>query len=144
MPLLRAVHLAPWSAWGISCCPLPFSSAFRSGMWLKSMAPLTPAAGVYVWGKDWIQAKTQAETYDYLFQVSLQPPASSLQPCINEGGTRVKGAFGPEPSQRPRLTWCLAQLGTGQACALERAGSSRVHAAVASYATRGWARATRD
>jgi FtsP/CotA-like multicopper oxidase with cupredoxin domain len=23
-----------------------------------------------VWGKDWIQAKTQAESYDYLFQVS--------------------------------------------------------------------------
>jgi len=28
------------------------------------------ATGVYVWGKDWVQAKTQAESYEYLFQVS--------------------------------------------------------------------------
>jgi methylthioribulose 1-phosphate dehydratase/enolase-phosphatase E1 len=40
---------------------------------------------VYVWGKDWIQAKTQAECYDYLFEAAVkmaqlginaaQPPA---------------------------------------------------------------------
>ncbi len=29
-------------------------------------------AGVYIWGKDWIQAKTQAECYDYLFGSAIE------------------------------------------------------------------------
>jgi hypothetical protein len=46
---------------------------------------MAACAGVYVWGKDWIQAKTQAECYDYLFEAAVkmaqlginaaQPPA---------------------------------------------------------------------
>lgn len=28
--------------------------------------------GVYVWGKDWIAAKTQAECYDYLFEAAVR------------------------------------------------------------------------
>ena len=27
---------------------------------------------MYVWGKDWVQAKTQAECYDYLFEAALR------------------------------------------------------------------------
>lgn len=27
---------------------------------------------MYVWGKDWIQAKTQAECYDYLFEAAVK------------------------------------------------------------------------
>ena len=34
--------------------------------------------GVYVWGKDWVQAKTQAECYDYLFEAALRMHALGI------------------------------------------------------------------
>lgn len=33
---------------------------------------------MYVWGKDWIQAKTQAECYDYLFEAAVRMNAMGL------------------------------------------------------------------
>lgn len=38
----------------------------------KSHAVLVRRHGVYVWGKDWQEAKTHAECYDYLFEVSTR------------------------------------------------------------------------
>ena len=38
----------------------------------RSQAVLVRGHGVYVWGRDWKQAKTQAECYDYLFAAAVR------------------------------------------------------------------------
>lgn len=53
---------------------------------------------MYVWGKDWINAKTQAECYDYLFETAVRmhnmgldasrPPA----PLLLQNGAATNGA----------------------------------------------------
>ena len=35
-------------------------------------AVIVAGHGVYVWGRDWVQAKTQAECLDYLFRVAVE------------------------------------------------------------------------
>jgi methylthioribulose-1-phosphate dehydratase len=51
----------------------------------KSNAVLVRGHGVYIWGKDWIQAKTQAESYDYLFEAAVRMKQLGINP---EGRTQ--------------------------------------------------------
>uniref|UniRef100_A0A7S1T1M1 Probable methylthioribulose-1-phosphate dehydratase n=1 Tax=Tetraselmis chuii TaxID=63592 RepID=A0A7S1T1M1_9CHLO len=51
----------------------------------KANAVLVRRHGVYVWGKTWMQAKTQAECYDYLFDIAARMKAAGIDyttgPC---------------------------------------------------------------
>ena len=44
-------------------------------------AILVERHGVYVWGKDWIQAKTHAECYDYLFGAAVKMRQMGIDPA---------------------------------------------------------------
>jgi methylthioribulose-1-phosphate dehydratase len=50
----------------------------------KSHAVLVRGHGVYVWGKDWIQAKTQAECYDYLFEAAVRMKQLGIDPASSK------------------------------------------------------------
>ncbi len=45
-----------------------------------SHAVLVRRHGVYVWGADWVQAKTHAECYDYLFEAAVRMKQLGLDP----------------------------------------------------------------
>lgn len=47
----------------------------------KAQAVLVRGHGVYVWGKDWAQAKTQAECYDYLFEAAVKFKQLGIDPA---------------------------------------------------------------
>lgn len=51
-------------------------------------AVLVRGHGAYIWGKDWIQAKTQAECYDYLFEAAIKLRQLGLDPLKLKGGTK--------------------------------------------------------
>jgi len=44
-------------------------------------AVLVRRHGVYVWGKDWIKAKTMNECYDYLFEIAIKMKQMGLDPA---------------------------------------------------------------
>jgi methylthioribulose 1-phosphate dehydratase / enolase-phosphatase E1 len=73
----------------------------------KSNAVLVRRHGVYVWGATWIEAKTQAECYDYLFGIAVQMAAQGVD------------------SARPPAPRPLAAAANGQA----DGGSGGVHLA---------------
>ena len=59
----------------------------------KSYAVLVRRHGVYVWGKDWVQAKTHAECYDYLFGAAVRMTQLGFDP----------GATPPSSAGRSRV-----------------------------------------
>jgi methylthioribulose-1-phosphate dehydratase len=53
----------------------------------EAHAVLVRRHGVYVWGRDWVQAKTHAECYDYLFHAAVEMQRLGIPTCV-EGGLR--------------------------------------------------------
>lgn len=61
-------------------CDLADSMADAIRAYPQTDAVLVRRHGVYVWGKDWVQAKTQAECYDYLFQAAVRMKELGIDP----------------------------------------------------------------
>ncbi|MDH5673926.1 MAG: methylthioribulose 1-phosphate dehydratase [Myxococcales bacterium] len=55
----------------------------------KSRAVLVRRHGVYIWGRDWVQAKTHAECYHYLFEASLRMAAMGVDAAETPAGGRA-------------------------------------------------------
>jgi methylthioribulose-1-phosphate dehydratase len=53
----------------------------------RTHAVLVRRHGVYIWGRDWVQAKTHAECYDYLFRAAVEMRRLGI-PTFHEGGPR--------------------------------------------------------
>jgi methylthioribulose-1-phosphate dehydratase len=47
----------------------------------KTTAVMVRGHGVYIWGRDWVHAKSQAECYDYLFAAAVRLRELGLDPA---------------------------------------------------------------
>jgi methylthioribulose 1-phosphate dehydratase/enolase-phosphatase E1 len=69
----------------------------------KATAVLVRRHGVYVWGKTWIEAKTQAECYDYLFGMAVRMAGMGVDaaavPKSLENGTNGRLENGHSPTK---------------------------------------------
>lgn len=63
-------------------CDLAESMAAAMEAHPRAHAVLVRRHGVYVWGRDWIQAKTHAECYDYLFGAAVKMKQMGIDPEV--------------------------------------------------------------
>ncbi len=72
-------------------CDLEADMAAAIDAWPRADAVLVRRHGVYIWGRDWREAKTQAECLDYLFQLTVRMRSLGLDPS--------RGPDAPEDSK---------------------------------------------
>lgn len=63
-------------------CDLADSMADAMRAYPSTHAVLVRRHGVYVWGEDWVHAKTQAECYDYLFEAAVKMHELGIDPSV--------------------------------------------------------------
>ena len=76
-------------------CDLADAMASAIEAYPSSHAVLVRRHGVYVWGDDWVKAKTHAECYDYLFEASVRMRQLGLDPTARPGAAK---------GEKPRVT----------------------------------------
>ena len=62
-------------------CDLADALADAMVRYPKTQAVLVRRHGVYVWGRDWVEAKTHAECYDYLFEAAVKMRQLGFDPA---------------------------------------------------------------
>lgn len=75
-------------------CDLADSMADAIRAYPESHAVLVRRHGVYVWGRDWVQAKTHAECYDYLFEAAVRLRQLGVDPAevpVTKGSATATG-----------------------------------------------------
>jgi methylthioribulose-1-phosphate dehydratase len=68
-------------------CDLADAMADATRAYPDTYAVLVRRHGVYVWGADWVAAKTHAECYHYLFEAAVRMRALGLDPSAPPPGT---------------------------------------------------------
>ena len=66
-------------------CDLADTMAAAIEAYPRTHAVLVERHGVYVWGRDWVEAKTHAECYDYLFEAAVRMRQLGLDPAQPPG-----------------------------------------------------------
>lgn len=69
-------------------CDLADRMAEAMKAYPKSHAVLVRRHGVYIWGRDWAHAKTQAECYHYLFEAAVRMRQLGLDAGVGEPHVR--------------------------------------------------------
>jgi methylthioribulose-1-phosphate dehydratase len=67
-------------------CELADRMAAAIEAYPRSNAVLVRRHGVYIWGRDWAHAKTQAECYHYLFEAAVRMRQLGLDAAVGERG----------------------------------------------------------
>ncbi len=60
----------------------------------NTFAVLVQRHGLYVWGRDWVEAKTHAECYDYLFEAVVRMKAMGIDASVVPESSGETGALG--------------------------------------------------